>query len=277
MALEFNLGVAVGLGVSATVAIGAPIALFLLLAKRFDAALPPAGWGALTFVISQFVLRFPWQLPLNAWLLKHYAQDALVMNGWLAVSVLTAALFEETGRWLMFRRVSLQRRTIDGAMFGVGHGGIESIVLVGLSLVGNLVVYVLITHGTNVGIPAEVMPKVEAQFAQVTPALAYLGGVERLGALALHVACSLLVLESARGRGVKWLFAAMGVHIAANGGVLAATKLANPYVGEVALWLISGTALAFALRTSWRTERRGLAGAGRGGAAQAIPDRQPQP
>lgn len=253
MALSFDWGVAAGLAVSASVALFAPVLVMVVLRKRFDAPWAAFAWGALTFVISQLVLRLPWQLPLNSYLAKNYAGDALVMNAWLAASALTAGIFEEGGRALAYRFVWTDRSTLGGVSLGVGHGGIESIVLIGLSLVGSLVVYVLLTHGLMTKVPPEVLPKVEAQFATLTFSTALLGGVERLAALMLHTGCSLLVLEFSRGRGTKWLLGSIAAHAGLNGVALVLVKQAGAWPAELVLVALSATLLTVAFRHSRRS------------------------
>ncbi len=250
MSLTFDAGVAAGLSVSAVVAVGGPLVLALVLWRKLGAS--PKAWlfGALTFVVSQLVLRLPWQIPLNAWLAPKIADDTAATFGWIAVSALTAGLFEETGRWFAYRWLWKDRSTLGGVMLGAGHGGIESILLVGLSLVSSVVVYVALSHGVTLGIPAEVLPKVEAQFAPVTPALALMGGVERIAAWALHIACSLLVLEGARSGLKRWLLLSIGVHAALNLVAVGVTKAVNPFAGEAATVVFAGLALFLALRRS---------------------------
>lgn len=255
MALTYEAGVAVGLGLSSLVALGAPVVLFVVLWRRHGAS--PKAWlfGALTFVVSQLLLRLPWQLPLNAWLVKHYRDDALVMGAWLAASALTAGLFEELGRFVAYRTVWKDRSTLGGVMLGAGHGGVESILLVGLSLVSSTVLYVLLWQGVPLPFPPDARAAIEAQFAAVTPALAMLGGVERLLAMALHLACSLLVLEAVRHGRWAWVAAAIALHAGANGLVLAVTKLGGPLVGELALALVVGPALWAITQRSRRGDR----------------------
>ena len=250
MSLTFDPGVAAGLAISATVAIVTPLAAMVWLRRRFGAPWAAFGLGALTFVVSQFVLRLPWQLPLNAYLAKHYGGDQLVMGAWLAASALTAGLFEEGGRAVMYRTMWRDRSTLGGVSLGVGHGGIESITLIGVSLVSSLVIYVLLSRGLMTRIPAEVLPKVEAQFAALTFSTAILGGVERLAALMLHTGCSLLVLEYARGQGAKWLWLSIATHAGLNGVVLALVKLVGAWPAELALLMLAAGVLALAFRRS---------------------------
>lgn len=65
-------------------------------------------------------------------------------NGWLP-----AALFEETGRWTAFRFFLKNHLTAETAlMYGAGHGGAESILIVGITYISNIVTSIMINSGT---------------------------------------------------------------------------------------------------------------------------------
>src|SRR5690606_17813755 len=95
------------------------------------------GWrifwlGALVFVVSQMLLRIPLISALQLVLGPQIAGSpalSFVVGAGLA---LTAALFETGGRYLGYRLL-LRRdpKSWDvGVLFGLGHGGIESALLV---------------------------------------------------------------------------------------------------------------------------------------------------
>ncbi|MFZ5438837.1 MAG: YhfC family intramembrane metalloprotease [Myxococcota bacterium] len=247
--MEWNPLVAVGLGTSAVVATLGPLVLALVLWRR-GASLKAWGVGALTFAVSQLVLRLPWQVPLNLWLAPKLKDDAGLLFAWLAFSALTAGLFEETGRWVAYRTLWKDRSTLGGVMLGAGHGGLESIVLVGLSLLSSTVVYVALTHGVTLGIPEAVLPKVHQQFAEVTPLVSFLGGVERVAAMLLHVGCSLLVLEGVRRADKRWLVGSMAVHTLLNVVGVALAKWVSPLAAEGALLTLGLAVLWLAARRS---------------------------
>src|SRR5574340_837637 len=97
---------------------------------------------------------------------------------------------------MAFRFVWKDRRPQNALMMGLGHGGFESAVLVGLSLGVSAVLYVLLTHQVQVPLPGEAVDAMRAQFKAVTPALSFAGGVERISAWGVHVGCSMLVLQA---------------------------------------------------------------------------------
>lgn len=250
MSLTWDPAIAVALGCSAVVATAGPLVLALVLWRRTGVSLKAWLFGALTFVVSQFVFRLPWQIPLNAWLAPKLEGNEAATFAWIAVASLTAGLFEETGRWLAYRWLWKDRSTRGGVMLGAGHGGFESIVLVGLSLIGSLVVYVALSHGTTLGIPADKLPLVEKQFSSLTPLLASLGGVERMAAWGLHIGCSLLVLEGVRSGQKKWWALSVSVHFAVNLIAVVTMKQIGPVAAEVGTVIAVTLVLFFALRRS---------------------------
>ncbi len=154
-------------------------------------------WGALAFFVSQMLIRVPilqLVLPGMAW----YA--VLQLDPWAYGLFLgfTAGLFEEGARWIAMRWLLMGRtERVHGLAFGLGHGGIEAMLLVGVNF---LVILVLVLAGQGSLFPLEAGG-------------VFLGGVERLYACAFHVGASLLVMYGIRrGRQVLWLGIAILLH-----------------------------------------------------------------
>jgi uncharacterized membrane protein YhfC len=240
-----DLGVVFGLAASAAVAIALPPVLGAVVHRRMGASWRYWGLGALVFFVSQVVLRLPWQIPLGLAIARRAGGSVPSTLAWLAASALTAGLFEEVGRWIGYRRFIRRERSFRvGAMYGLGHGGIESIMLVGLPLVGTLVTYVLFARGVLGHLPPAALEALRATFAKLTLGTALLGGVERIFALASHVGLSLIVLGGVvRGDG-RWLGAAVALHALLDFGAVAAARFVSPLAGE----LVAGV---FALGAVW--------------------------
>lgn len=90
--------------------------------------------GMLAFVISQMMIRIPLlniitqQHSISLFTLKHPIVYILIL-------AFTAGLFEETARWIGFQCIKKKHSTIyDAFAFGLGHGGIEAMLLVGIPL-----------------------------------------------------------------------------------------------------------------------------------------------
>lgn len=167
---------------------------------------------------------------------------------------LMAGIFEECGRWVAFR---LGRRWCrgpgDALLYGAGHGGAEAVLLLGTTMVNNILLSLAWNRG---GLPAveELMgPVPEAGMAAVagliaTPAGPYLwAAFERLTAVAVQVALSVLVYTAVtRKGGWYWFPAAVLLHAAVDiTAVAAGAFLPVPVTeGVLALWAVALALLA---------------------------------
>jgi uncharacterized membrane protein YhfC len=242
--VSFDPAIAVGLSVSAAVALLGPPALGLVLWRRLSA--PPLAWalGAATFFVSQVVLRLPWQVPLGLWVAKQSPGPA-AQTAWLAFSALTAGLFEETGRWVAFRFAWRPRTATGALMLGAGHGGVEAMLLVGLNLAVSAVLFVGLSKGVTLGLPEDALATVRAQFAKLTPSLALAAGLERLSSMAVHCGLSLLVLQAFTRRSAWWLVAAIAFHAASNLAGVVALKGLGVWPAELVIAAFALAALAW--------------------------------
>ncbi|MDO5683541.1 MAG: YhfC family glutamic-type intramembrane protease [Propionibacteriaceae bacterium] len=218
------------------------------------------GLGILTFAVTQLLTRIPLitsVLPvLPEWraLLSHAVLAALVLG-------FSAALFEETGRLIVMSTVlKRHRRThADGVAFGLGHGGLEAFVLVGLSLAGVLVLGIMVKMGRWGALAATMPPDAAAalatQLGGVSVLGAVAGGLERFSAIALHIALSVLVLLGiVRGKaGAAWLLA-MVIHGGVNFiAVVALSVLGWPVLAVEGLLLgVAAISIAWVIRSRTR-------------------------
>ena len=98
-----------------------------------------------------------------------------------------------------------RREPVTALSYGIGHGGCEAFLLLGLTYISNLVLYASVNGGAEV--PAEIMTGLESLAA--VPAGVFLwAGFERLSAMALHMACSVLVFAAVSRPGKLWMFPA---------------------------------------------------------------------
>jgi len=207
--------------------------------------------GMLAFAAAQLLTRIPLMLVVVPTLPPPVA--TFLLSG--PVASYTAGLFEETGR-LVVMVLLLRRfhRWIDGVSFGLGHGGLEAMVLVGLNTVSNLVLAEMINTGNWARIAAT-MPAATAQ--QVHDALVgtasplfLAAGVERIGAIGVHVALSVLVLWGVhRSRKLlAWVLAVL-LHGTVNlTAVLMAEYAVNPWLIELAVLVLAALLLVLAVR-----------------------------
>ncbi len=168
--------------------------------------------GVLAFTISQMFIRIPiLTLVLPKFLWFQVMQTQPVLYG--VFLGLTAALFEEGARYIGMRYFLKDKWELkNGIAFGLGHGGIEAILIVGLNYI---VILVLIITGDSALVPAA-----------FTPGAVLLGGMERLFAICFHTGESLLIMYGlyTKKSGV-FLLAAILLHTICDAAIVILPKM----------------------------------------------------
>jgi uncharacterized membrane protein YhfC len=116
-----------------------------------------------------------------------------------------AGLFEETGRFLAFKTVLRSRQDKDqnALMYGAGHGGFEAITVLGIPMINNIIYSVFLTR----------MNEVFSTLVSTSSGLFLLGAAERILAIILQIAFSVLVWFSVKQKNRRYLYpAAIGLH-----------------------------------------------------------------
>ena len=198
-----------------------PLILLLVFALRNRKQGILSAWiiGALGFFIPQMLIRLPILTLLSPQLAKFAVFSPLLYALTLAV---TAGLFELAGR-ILAARVMGNRLTPKRALAaGLGHGGIEAMVIIGISYINNLVYIVMMQAGTFDALLAQnaSSPEVVAQLEQVrtallatSPAMFLLAGYERLLTMVCQAAMSVMVCYGmASGKPGKYILLCLGLH-----------------------------------------------------------------
>ena len=219
-----------------------PAVLARVLRRRLGVRGHVVLWGALTFIASQVV-----HIPLNVALVPLVPKDHAA--AWLLLPVLlglTSGVCEELARAVAFRLLPDDQRTgAHGLLFGVGHGGVEAILLVGLTGLLTLIARIAIarTGLDNLGLDeaglAAARAQIEAQEAH-GGALPWLAIFERACAMTFHVAANLLVLRSVLERRPLFLALAIALHATMNTSVLLVMARGGPLAAELFLGLFTG-------------------------------------
>ena len=160
--------------------------------------------GAGTFFLFAMVLE---QL-LHQMVLRSPIGPVLQENVWLTALYggLAAGLFEETGRFCAFKLVLRgQRERITALSYGIGHGGGEAFLLLGMTYINNLILMFTLSNG---GVLPPALDSAVRGLAAV-PVTAYLWALfERIPAVAFHMSASVLVFAAAKQPGKLWLLPA---------------------------------------------------------------------
>lgn len=233
----------------ALIVVLAVVALWVIATRRLPAAWSSIGWGALAFPLSQVArsaLLVPVGLLLTAWL---GASSATLATATVVLAVLTSGIFEEGTRWIVMRFWAKRVRTWgEGVAFGLGHGGSEAILILGMSAINGVVLLATTEamRGSVASSAPEQVPALDAQIAslrELTLGMTALGLWERVPAIILHVTCALLVMCAVRQRHPLLLLAAMVLHCAVNAVVVGIAQVAEPIIVELALTVLGAVFL----------------------------------
>ena len=231
------------MAVNAVLGLAVPVCLSIYLVRRHHAKLTTILIGAGTFFLFALVL----ESIMHQLVLKGPHGAAITGNPlWYAIyGGLAAGIFEETGRFLSMKFLMKKEpsKALPGVAYGIGHGGMEMIMVFGVTMISNLVISALINSGQSdilfAKAPEETASQLQAQLDQLQTMGAgsmLLGLWERFSALLLHLGFSLMVWAAVR-KGGRWLWlfpAAIALHALVDAGVM----MLNKSVGMVQLELI---------------------------------------
>ena len=177
--------------------------------------------GAAGFFVTQILIRLPILTTLSGknWFIA-FSQNHLF--GYAFILAFTAGLFELVGRLvvakLMQKRLTLKRSIAAG----LGHGGIEAMLLIGITYINNLAYIAMINSGAfdtivaqtaALGVDVSQLELIKQQLLTASPGLFLLAGLERILAMTGHVAMSMLVCYGVAHRKVSiCLLLCLGIH-----------------------------------------------------------------
>lgn len=204
-----------------------PLFICIYLIIRSKSYFKPILVGVLTFLIFQVFTRIyilQVILPTQVWYIL-FTYDYPIVYAFLLS--LTAGLFEEIGRYIMMKYI-LRKMDIKKALaFGLGHGGIEAILFVGIALV--------LTNPMLIDSQQLLM-----------------SGLERFSAIIFHLGFSVLVYQMIFKSKKFNLLYAISLHTLVN--FVSVVLMMN----GVNMWIIEGVLFFFAIimiifiKSQWR-------------------------
>ncbi len=232
-----------GMIFSLVVAVGLPIVLCIWLAVKKKAKLSSFFLGCAIFFVFAMVLE---QL-LHILVFKTVGetlQNNIFLYGIYAG--LAAAVFEESGRLVAFQFFMKKHLNKENAfMYGVGHGGIEAILIVGLASISNILTSIMINSGGAQATINKMDPSLQqTTFEQLkvlweTPSYEfYLAGVERCCAIVLHICLSIFVFKFVKTGKKKFLVKAFVIHALVDFATVIAAHYMSLVMVEVVLIII---------------------------------------
>lgn len=200
------------MAINALIGIVAPFLLAWWAIKEFKSGLKSVLTGAGVFVVFALIL----ESIVHQIVLKGPHGPAIIGNTYYYALYggLMAGLFEETGRFLSMKFILKKESPAAGTAisYGVGHGGIELLLLFGATMISNITISALMNAGNLdmilAGVPeanrAQVQTQLEGLQTLTVTTLLY-GLWERVSAIILQVGLSIIVWTAVR-KGGKWLW-----------------------------------------------------------------------
>lgn len=188
------------------------IAVIVYKKKNRDTWLPSAFIGAATFILFALILES----------LLHQVMLPIVQgNLWLygIYGALAAGVFEETGRLVAYKTLMRKHYTTKNSiMMGLGHGGIEAVIILSYTLTLYAVMMIL-SNSMGLAEALEFASKGNAESAAQLGAMlesvkgynfatCALGVVERVIAMTFHTCMSVWVYKAVSQKGKIWLYPA---------------------------------------------------------------------
>lgn len=225
------------MAISVLLSIGFPVALIIWAMNKYRPGFIPVLVGILVFVVTQVLIRFNL---IGAFTTSQAGLSFILANPilYIAILSLTAGLFEEGGRFLAYKVLMKNKcEWRHGIAYGIGHGGIEAVILVSIPFIANIANSILINQGglTSSALPAEMVSQLQviAPVLINTPSLMFMiGGLERVFTIILHIALSLLVLYGVNRKKIGYLFLAMFAHGLVNFIAVYLMQYVNVFVSE---------------------------------------------
>ncbi len=180
-----------------------PVLVLILFAAKHRKQGILSAWllGAVGFFVTQILVRLPilTVLQSQSWFLA-FAQNHLFAYAFSLA--FTAGLFELAGRFVVAKLLRKKLTCRRALAAGLGHGGIEAMILIGITYINNLVYIAMINFGSfdavvaetaALGVDVSQLELIRTQLLSASPALFLLAGLERILAMTGHVAMSMLV------------------------------------------------------------------------------------
>jgi uncharacterized membrane protein YhfC len=121
---------------------------------------------------------------------------------------LTSGIFEESARYIAYRFLVPDHNIENGLTYGAGHGGMESILIVGINV--TTIGFILLFNPRL--LPIDRLFNIET----LPLYMPFIGLYERLMTLIVHIGLSLMVLKSFTAKDLKYFVYSIFLHSGFN-------------------------------------------------------------
>lgn len=230
--------------VTLVIALVLPVVILIVYAVKNKKQGIVGAWflGAAGFFVTQMVVRTPILSVLGmsegfvAFAQNHYLIYAIVL-------AFTAGLFEVVGRYVVAKILSKNLIFKKGFAAGIGHGGIEAMILIGISYISNLIYVGMINSGAinaviaqteSMGVDATPVYTLVDTLVNTPAYLFLLAGYERVLTMICQAAMSLLVCYFVwKKQDIKGIGICLLLHTLLDGVSAVVSGMSAPYLGSV--------------------------------------------
>lgn len=222
------------------VTLGLPIAAGFWLKRKLNVSWRIITYGAMAYFVAQSLLTLLLS-GVNA--LFGQAELTLSENPLLMIvlSVVLAAVLGVIVRWLGMKYLKNEAldRLAPAIGVGLGYGGVETIILVGVPM---LTTFVTMMSNLNLDpLTSNLDPGIIAQLQELWQTPWYVplaASFERLSALVMHLTVTVLILQVFLRRQWYFLLAAIAVEWVSNGMILLFSEMGLGYGWLIALSIV---------------------------------------
>ena len=213
--------------------------------------------GAAIFLLFALILGKPIQAlviaidhPVSRFLKAYPVLLALVLGFF-------PGIFEETGRFIAFKTLLKKRKNKETSIsYGIGHGGFEAMILLGMVYITYIYFAIMINAGTFETLvnqaaakapnQANALTTIAKEIADINVIKIILGFLERAFAILIQIGLSILVFYACRDKGKFWLYPfAILLHTIIDFTV--GLKVVN--VLNLSAWAVEGILSTYAILT----------------------------
>ncbi len=201
-----------------------PIVLIVAWKMRTKKSVIPYWAGVIVFLLFAQGLE---SIPHLLFIVADNPLSRMINNNAVVYAIyggLMAGLFEEIGRYVAFRFLIKKYPEKETAVtYGIGHGGVECMMIMGVGYIQYYIYGQLINDGTihkmlesMAGDPQnqQALQTMVDSIIQMEKSSCWIAGWERISALMLHIGLSILVFQAVKMAEKKYmLWVAVGLHM----------------------------------------------------------------
>jgi len=208
------------MGISALICIGLPITLFIIWRRKYGLQLVPVFVGIAAFILFKYILEHA----LHNFVLRPNEDGSFELiknNPWLFVlyAIVVTGVFMESARFISFYLMKSRYRGVGtGLSYGIGHAGVESVLVIGVTMTG-MVLYSLMINGGDLSVIDDT-PEALEQIRIISnefPGDFLISGLERILSMTVSLSLSIVMICAVTLKGKVWMYpAAIGAHALAT-------------------------------------------------------------